>query len=140
VQSLWLRNLLKTKLIRLGEFDVSSSSARRERAESRKRDRAVAAARSPRTADAIGPAPRAVGFKSGAIWPMAVIAKEMLLETDDFRPGEPKHRQLDGEADRLRRVAPTAPARGHLKSEKLGASRPSATCVDPGDREGEALG
>jgi hypothetical protein len=46
-------------LIRLGEFDRLIEQRRRERVESRKRNRAVAAARSSRTADAIGPAPRA---------------------------------------------------------------------------------
>src|ERR1700719_46071 len=56
-----LRSLLKTKLIRLGEFDRLIEQRRRQRVESRKRKRAVAAARSSRTADAIGPAPRAAG-------------------------------------------------------------------------------
>jgi len=48
-------------LIRLGEFDRLIDQSRRERVESRKRNRAVAAARSSRTTDAIGPAPRAAG-------------------------------------------------------------------------------
>src|SRR5882757_7651214 len=71
VQFRSLRSVLKTKLIRLGEFDRLIDQRRRERVESRKRDRAVAAPRSSRTTDAIGPALRAeaVGFKSGAIWP-----------------------------------------------------------------------
>src|SRR6202162_3607826 len=56
-----LRSLLKTKLIRLGEFDRLIEQRRRQRVESRKRNRAVAAARSSRTTDAIGPAPRAAG-------------------------------------------------------------------------------
>jgi hypothetical protein len=61
VQFRSLRSLLKTKLIRLGEFDRLIDQRRRERVESRKRNRAVAAARTSRTADAIGPAPRAAG-------------------------------------------------------------------------------
>src|ERR1700738_1000635 len=71
VQFRSLRSLLKTKLIRLGEFDRLIEQRRRQRVASRKRNRAVAAARRSRTADAIGPAPRAVaaGFRSGAISP-----------------------------------------------------------------------
>src|SRR5712672_557172 len=61
VQFRSLRSLLKTKLIRLGEFDRLIDQRRRERVESRKRSRAFAAARSARTTDAIGPAPRAPG-------------------------------------------------------------------------------
>ena len=61
VQFRSLRSLLKTKLIRLGEFDRLIDQRRRERVESRKRNRAVAAARTSRTTDAIGPAPRAAG-------------------------------------------------------------------------------
>src|ERR1700674_88215 len=61
VQFRSLRSLLKTKLIRLGEFDRLIDRRRRERVESRKRNRAVAAARSSRTTDAIRPAPRAAG-------------------------------------------------------------------------------
>jgi hypothetical protein len=53
VQFRSLRSLLKTKLIRLGEFDRLIEQRRRERVESRKRKRAVAAARSSRTTDAI---------------------------------------------------------------------------------------
>src|ERR1700675_1285891 len=62
-----LRSLLKTKLIRLGEFDRLIDQRRRERVENRKRNRAVAAAHTSRTTDAIRPAPgrRTVGFKSG---------------------------------------------------------------------------
>jgi hypothetical protein len=56
-----LRSLLKTKLIRLGEFDRLIDQRRRERVEGRKRNRAVAAARTSRTTDAIGPASRAAG-------------------------------------------------------------------------------
>ena len=59
VQFRSLRRLLKDKQIRLGEFDRLVDQRRRERVESRKRNRAVAAARISRTADAIGPAPRA---------------------------------------------------------------------------------
>src|SRR3984893_15339689 len=61
VQFRSLRSLLKTKLIRLGEFDRLIERRRRERVASRKRTRAVAAARISRTTDAIGPAPRAAG-------------------------------------------------------------------------------
>src|ERR1700674_1465847 len=61
VQFRSLRSVLKTKLIRLGEFDRLIDRRRRERVERRKRNSAVAAARSSRTADAIGPAPRAAG-------------------------------------------------------------------------------
>jgi hypothetical protein len=61
VQFRSLRSLLKTKLIRLGEFDRLIDQRRRERVEGRKRNRAVAAPRSSRTTDAIGPAPRAAG-------------------------------------------------------------------------------
>src|SRR5882762_4028873 len=61
VQFRSLRSLLKTKLIRLGEFDRLIDQRRRERVESRKRNRAVAAPRSSRTTDAIGPASRAAG-------------------------------------------------------------------------------
>src|SRR6202163_4408010 len=61
VQFRSLRSLLKTKLIRLGEFDRLIDQRRSERVESRKRKRAVAAARISRTTDAIGPAPRAAG-------------------------------------------------------------------------------
>src|ERR1700719_2960311 len=62
VQFRSLRSLLKTKLIRLAEFDRLIDQRRRERGvEGRKRNRAVAAPRSSRTADAIGPAPRAAG-------------------------------------------------------------------------------
>jgi hypothetical protein len=61
VQFRSLRSLLQTKLIRLGEFDRLIEQRRRERVERRKRNRAVAAARSSRTTDAIGPAPRAAG-------------------------------------------------------------------------------
>ena len=61
VQFRSLRSLLKTKLIRLSEFDRLIDQRRRERVESRKRNSAVAAARTSRTADAIGPAPRAAG-------------------------------------------------------------------------------
>src|ERR1700738_2292060 len=56
-----VRHNCQTKLIRLGEFDRLIDQRRRERVESRKRNRAVAAARSSRTTDAIGPAPRAAG-------------------------------------------------------------------------------
>src|SRR6202030_193279 len=56
-----LRSLLNDKQVRLGEFDRLIDQRRRERVESRKRNRAVAAARSSRTTDAIGPAPRAAG-------------------------------------------------------------------------------
>src|SRR5712672_2624190 len=52
VQFRSLRSLLKTKLIRLGEFDRLIDQRRRERVESRKRNRAVAAARTSRTTDA----------------------------------------------------------------------------------------
>src|ERR1700687_432008 len=61
VQFRSLRSLLKTKLIRLREFDRLIEQRRRERVESRKRHRAGAAARSSRTPDAIRPAPRAAG-------------------------------------------------------------------------------
>jgi hypothetical protein len=61
VQFRSLRSLLKTKLIRLGEFDRLIDQRRRERVESRKRKRAVAAPGITRTTDAIGPAPRAAG-------------------------------------------------------------------------------
>jgi hypothetical protein len=61
VQFRSLRSLLLTKLIRLGEFDRLIEQRRRERMECRKRNRAVAAARSSRTTDAIGQAPRAAG-------------------------------------------------------------------------------
>src|SRR3984957_7479551 len=61
VQFRSLRSLLKTKLIRLREFDRLIDQRRRERVEGRKRNRAVAAARGSRTTDAIGPAPRAAG-------------------------------------------------------------------------------
>src|SRR6202048_5106538 len=61
VQPRSLRSLLKPKWSRLGEYDRLSEQRRRERVESRKRNRAVAAARSSRTADAIRPAPRAAG-------------------------------------------------------------------------------
>src|ERR1700738_1845008 len=61
VQFRSLRSLLKTKLIRLREFDRLIDQRRRERVERRKRNRAVAAARSSRTTDAIGPAARAAG-------------------------------------------------------------------------------
>jgi hypothetical protein len=61
VQFRSLRSLLKTKLIRLGEFDRLIDRRRRERVESRKRNRAVAAPGISRTTDAIGPAPRAAG-------------------------------------------------------------------------------
>jgi hypothetical protein len=61
VQFRSLRSLLKTKLIRLGEFDRLIEQRRRERVEGRKRNRAVAAPRTSRTADAIGPAPRMAG-------------------------------------------------------------------------------
>jgi hypothetical protein len=56
-----LRRLLKDKQVRLGEFDRLIELRRRERAESRKRNRVVAAARTSRTADSFGRAPRAVG-------------------------------------------------------------------------------
>jgi hypothetical protein len=49
-----LRRLLKGKQVRLGEFDRLIELRRRERAESRKRDKAVASARTSRTADAFG--------------------------------------------------------------------------------------
>jgi len=52
VQFRSLRSLLKTKLIRLGEFDRLIEQRRRERVEGRKRKRAVAAARSSRTTSA----------------------------------------------------------------------------------------
>src|SRR3982074_2088456 len=61
VQFRSLRSLLNTKLIRLGEFDRLIDRRRRERVESRKRNRAVAAARISRTTDGIRPAPRAAG-------------------------------------------------------------------------------
>src|ERR1700682_2483293 len=61
VQFRSLRSLLKTKLIRLGEFDRLIDQRRRERVESRKRKRAAAAARSSRTTDAIRLASRAAG-------------------------------------------------------------------------------
>jgi hypothetical protein len=62
VQFRSLRNLLKTKLIRLGEFGRLTDQRRRERErlEHRKRNRAGAAARTARTAHAIGQTPRAV--------------------------------------------------------------------------------
>src|SRR6202045_219520 len=61
VQFRSLRSLLKTKLIRRGEFDRLIDQRRSERVESRKRNRAVAAARGSRATDAIGPAPRTAG-------------------------------------------------------------------------------
>jgi hypothetical protein len=53
-----LRRLLKDKQVRLGEFDRLVDQRRRERVEYRKRNRAVAAARSSRAAHSIGQAPR----------------------------------------------------------------------------------
>src|SRR6202035_1938181 len=61
VQFRSLRSLLRTKLIRLVEFDRLIDQRRRERVESRKRNRAVAATRISRTARAIVRAPRTVG-------------------------------------------------------------------------------
>jgi hypothetical protein len=49
-----LRRLLKDKQVRLGEFDRLVDQRRRERVEDRKRNRAVAAARSSRAAHSIG--------------------------------------------------------------------------------------
>jgi len=54
-----LRRLLKDKLVRLGEFDRLIEQRRRERTQSRKRNRAVATARISRATDAVR-APRVV--------------------------------------------------------------------------------
>jgi hypothetical protein len=61
VQFRSLRSLLKTKLIRLGEFDRLIDQRRRGRTENRKRNRAVAAPGISCTTDAIEPTPRAAG-------------------------------------------------------------------------------
>ena len=56
-----LRRLLKDKHVRLGEFDRLIELRRRERAEQRRRNRAVAADRASRTVDVLGRAPRVAG-------------------------------------------------------------------------------
>jgi len=66
-----LRRLLKDKQVRLGEFDRLVDQRRRERVESRKRterSRRHASPEPPTRSDKHR-GRRAVGFKSGAIWP-----------------------------------------------------------------------